>query len=208
MKQYFTGFITATCLITSLFLFVGAKSNNKLSEPLIISGENGTTRIGDGYIEVDGPSGKKLFEVKVGPFNHGLMTIFNKNGKNIFSFNSSENGDGKFELYNMNGNKVVDLKSSSIGGFIRTYNSTMNQTAYFGTLSNNKGGAMFYNEKFDLTTFIGTSVQSDGRLALFNNKGNNVIRIGSLYNNDHIADGYISVHDRFGDYGWRVSGKK
>ncbi len=98
MKQYYTGFLTATCLITSLFLFIGAKSNNKFSEPLIISGENGTTRIGDGFIEVDGPSGKKLFEVKVSPFNHGLVTIFNKNGKNIFSFNSSENGDGKFEL--------------------------------------------------------------------------------------------------------------
>ena len=65
MKQYFTGFFTATCLAASLFLFMGAKKTKVQTEPLLIKSERGTTTIGGGFIELDGASGKKLFEVAV-----------------------------------------------------------------------------------------------------------------------------------------------
>ena len=59
MKQYFTGFFTATCLILSLFLFIGASSKYKRINTNMISvkGEDGTTLIMDGTIitmNVDG----------------------------------------------------------------------------------------------------------------------------------------------------------
>jgi len=207
MKQYFTGFFTAACLTTSLFLFVGAQNNNTQNRPLIIAGERGTTRIGGGFIEIDGPSGKKLFEVLVDGSNHGQLSMFNKNGRRTSSLSASEEGDGGLQVHNNSGTRVVDIRSSSFGGFVRTYNSGSQQTAYLGTFRNNKGGLMTYNETFDLTAFVGTSDKSDGKIALFNHKGNNIVRVGALYNDKHTADGYVSLRDRYGDYGWRVSGK-
>jgi hypothetical protein len=66
---------------------------------------------------------------------------------------------------------------------------------------------MTYNEKFDLTSFVGTSEKSDGKISLYNNLGNSVVRLGSLYNESNSGDGFVSLHDRYGEYGWHESGK-
>ena len=46
MKNYFTGFITATCLTASLFLLMGSQNIKTQTEPIIITSEKGTTKIG------------------------------------------------------------------------------------------------------------------------------------------------------------------
>ena len=207
MKQYFTGFFTATCLSFSLFLFMGAQNTKASSDPIIITSDNGTTKIGGGFIEIDSPSGKKIFDVRVGDFNHGALAVYNKTGKLSSKLSASEEGDGYLKIHNEAGIKVIDIKSSSFGGFFSTYNAQSKQTAYLGTFRNLKGGLMTYNEKFDLTSFVGTSEKSDGKISLYNSQGNNVVRLGALYNNGNSADGFISLHDRYGEYVWHKSGK-
>ena len=207
MKNYFTGFITATCLTASLFLFMGSQNIKTQKEPIIITSEKGTTKIGGGFIEIDSPSGKKIFDVNVGDSNHGELTIYNKNGKSISKVSANEEGDGYIKVHNESGKRVIDIKSSSFGGFFSTYNDQNKQTAYLGTFQNSKGGLLTYNEKFDLTSFVGTSDQSDGKISLYNNQGNSVVRIGSLYNSGNFGDGFVSLHDRYGEYGWHKSGK-
>jgi len=207
MKQYFTGFFTATCLATSLFLFTGAQNTKTQTESLVIKSERGTTTIGGGFIEVDGASGKKLFEVTVSSSNHGQLSMFNKNGVLTTSVSSSDEGDGFVKVHNSRGVRAVDISSSSFGGYFSTYNSDKKQTSYLGTFRNLRGGLMTYNENADLTSFVGTSDESDGKIFLYNNMGNNVVRLGSLYKDGNKADGFISLHDRYGEYGWHASGK-
>ena len=207
MKQYFTGFFTAICLTTSLFLFMGAQNTNAYTEPLIIKGGRGTTTIGGGFIEVDGASGKKLFEVVVSNSNHGQLSMFNKNGVITTSVSASDEGDGFVKVHNNKGIRAVDIRSSSFGGYFSTYNSDKKQTAYLGTFRNLRGGLMTYNENAALTSFVGASDEADGKISLYNNMGNNVVRLGSLYKDGNKADGFISLHDRYGEYGWHASGK-
>ena len=207
MKQYFTGFFTATCLSFSLFLFMGAQNTKPSSDPIIITSDNGTTKIGGGFIEIDSPSGKKIFDVRVGDFNHGALALYNKTGKMSSKLSALESGDGYLKIHNEAGVKVIDIKSSSFGGFFKSYNAQSKQTAYLGTFRNLKGGLMTYNEKFDLTSFVGTSEKSNGKISLYNNDGNNVVRLGSLYTNGNSADGFISLHDRYGEHVWHKSGK-
>ena len=100
MKNYFTGFITSTCLTTSVFLFMGSQSAKTQIEPIIITSEKGTTKIGGGFIEIDSPSGKKIFDVNVGDSNHGELTIYNKNGNSISKVSANEEGDGYIKVHN------------------------------------------------------------------------------------------------------------
>ena len=72
MKQYFTGFFTAACLTTSLFLFTGAQKANTQSEPIIIKSEEGTTTIGGGFIEV---VGTEIAAERAGADVHGSYTF-------------------------------------------------------------------------------------------------------------------------------------
>tara|TARA_A100000164_G_scaffold53474_1_gene42029 strand:+ start:169 stop:798 length:630 start_codon:yes stop_codon:yes gene_type:complete len=207
MKNYFNGFITSTCLTASLFLFVGSQNVKTHSGPIVITSEKGTTKIGGGFIEIDGPSGKKIFDVVVGDGNHGELTVYNKNGKSTSKVSAYGDGDGCIKVYNELGKKVIDIKSSSFGGFFSTYNALNKQTSYLGTFQNLKGGLMTYNEKFDLTSFLGTTDQSDGKISLYNNQGNSIVQIGALYSSGNFGDGFVSLHDRYGEYGWHKSGK-
>lgn len=207
MRQYFTGFFTATLLTASIFLFMGVQKTKTVSEPLIIVSDKGTTIIGGGFIEIDSPSGKKIFDIRVGDFNHGSLSIYNKTGTLSSTISASEEGNGYLKVHNESGLRVVDIKSSSFGGFLSTYNAQNKQTAYLGTFRNSKGGLMTYDEKFDITSFLGTSDKSDGKISLYNNQGNNIVRLGALYKKGNSSDGFISLHDRYGEYGWHKSGK-
>ena len=113
MKNYFTGFITAICLTASLFLFMGSQNIKTQTEPIIITSEEGTTKIGGGFIEIDSPSGKKIFDVNVGNSNHGELTIYNKNGNSISEVSANEEGDGYIKVHNESGKKVIDINSSN-----------------------------------------------------------------------------------------------
>ena len=55
MKQYFTGFFTALCLLTSFILFIGSQKKslgNLVVDSLIVKGDDGsmTTVVGGGVI--------------------------------------------------------------------------------------------------------------------------------------------------------------
>ena len=82
MKQYFTGFFTAICLILSLFLFVGASSKYKRINTNMISvkGEDGTTLIMDGTIITMNVDGVVTGYFGNNHFKKGTIALFDKKG--------------------------------------------------------------------------------------------------------------------------------
>ncbi|MAJ44191.1 MAG: hypothetical protein CMF96_05530 [Candidatus Marinimicrobia bacterium] len=121
MKQYFTGFFTAICLILSLLLFIGAereKTGNVVVESITI---------------VDPANNKKIF------INGNSISLFDKN---------------------------------------------QNLKGILG--ANNKSGYVY----------------------LFNHNNYKVFRAGSMYGDGHTGNGYISLGNQYGDYGWSVTGKE
>ena len=86
MKQYFTGFFTATCLFISIIFFIGAsnKSNNIETNMITVKGNDGTTLIMDGTIVtlnkkdiVTGYFGNNMFK-------NGTIALFDKDGIKAF----------------------------------------------------------------------------------------------------------------------------
>jgi len=82
MKQYFTGFFTATCLMLSIIFFIGAsnKKRNIETNMITVKGKDGTTLIMDGTIVtlnkrdvITGYFGNDMFK-------NGTIALFNKNG--------------------------------------------------------------------------------------------------------------------------------
>ena len=60
MKQYYTGFFTAVCLTTSLFLFIGSQNSQEIeARSLILKGVSGTTSIIGGNISMYNNEGKQ-----------------------------------------------------------------------------------------------------------------------------------------------------
>ena len=86
MKQYFTGFFTATCLILSILFFIGASTkNNKIeTKMLTVKGKDGTTLIMDGTIVT--LNKKNIVNCYFGnnQFKNGTIALFNKDGLKPF----------------------------------------------------------------------------------------------------------------------------
>ena len=86
MKQYFTGFFTATFLFISIIFFIGAstRSNNIETKMITVKGKDGTTLIMDGTIItlnkkdiVTGYFGNNIFK-------NGTIALFDKEGIKAF----------------------------------------------------------------------------------------------------------------------------
>ena len=149
MKQYFTGFFTALCLTTSLFLFMGSQRKNLGDievESIVLKGETGKTVILPGFIETYNADGKKTCYLGGGEGEVGIIKTYNADGKKTCYLGTGESG----------------------GGMIATSNEDGKETCYLGkgkggdglfTLSNNKGNIVvsmgaLYNEKHNADGFI------------------------------------------------------
>jgi len=85
MKQYFSGFFTATCLFISIIFFIGASKKNNIETNMItVRGKDGTTLIMDGTIVtlnkkdiVTGYFGNNIFK-------NGTIALFDKDGIKTF----------------------------------------------------------------------------------------------------------------------------
>ena len=86
MKQYFTGFFTATILMISVFLFIGAASNKSKIEAKMITvkGKDGSTLIMDGTIVTLNKDGYVTGYFGNDKSKNGIITLFDKNRGKTF----------------------------------------------------------------------------------------------------------------------------
>ena len=182
MKQYFSGFFTAVCLTASVFLFFGA---NDVKDELIIKDENGTTVIN----------------------GLGLQT-YNLDGKVTAFIGNSVDG-GAIRLADDAQNvKVAAYVGTDKAGALTIYcdNNAV------GTIisANPTGGSVCIYSATDITKprgLFSIADSDDGRILLLNNKNNYNVNLGSIYNDTHKGDGFINLYDRYGDFGWGITGK-
>jgi hypothetical protein len=235
MKQYITGFITAICLTTSVFMFVGAQNTN-LGDievtSLRIMGDNGSEilLIGRGIVM---SKNKKpmvtLFCEDIG----GFISTFNADFKETTYLGTNAGGDGHIETFNADGKTTAFLGTGgSGGGHIRTSNADGKETAVFGTDKDGAGQLRTYNEDGKETAYLGTNASGSGRISTFNADDKAIVIIGTDENggghietlNKHgelvgyfgtaddgdnfIQDGIILLYDRYGELGWTEDGKQ
>ena len=86
MKQYFTGFFTAIILMISVFLFIGAASNNSKIEAKMITvkGKDGSTLIMYGTIVTLNKDGFVTGYFGNDRSKNGIITLFDKNRGKTF----------------------------------------------------------------------------------------------------------------------------
>lgn len=110
MKQYFTGFFTAICLTSSIFIFMGSKNKN----------------LGD--ITVSSIS------IYPGKRGGGYIKTYNDQGHQTAYFGTGENGVGLIGVHNSVGSQVAYLGAGAYGsGFLNTYNQAGMRTLYLGS---------------------------------------------------------------------------
>ena len=109
MKQYFTGFFTAFCLTTSLFLFIGAQRTT-LGDIVVNS-----------IVVRDNGSG-------------GYIATYNEQGKETTYLGTGSNGVGFLRTNDAIGNQATYLGAGARGnGFFSTFKAGSFETAFFGT---------------------------------------------------------------------------
>ena len=91
MKQYFTGFFTATCLTASVFIFLGAENKNlgdiEVNSIKVMDKNNritvhlGTNIIGGGWLGTYNEDGKKTSYLGTGEGGTGILVKYNADGK-------------------------------------------------------------------------------------------------------------------------------
>ena len=94
MKQYFTGFFTATCLVSSIFIFIGAQN----------------TEFGDikaHSISIINNDGKETLWLGNGENGGGFLETFNRKGNRTSSLGSSHNQNGSLSLFNVEGKQFL-----------------------------------------------------------------------------------------------------
>jgi hypothetical protein len=111
MQQYLMGFITAMCLTTSGFLFMGSQKNN-LGNIVVQS------------ISVKN-DGKEVVWLGTGE-NGGLINILNSDGKRIVYIEANNRQDGEINVQNKLGYNVVNIGAHRGDGFSGNGSLTIN----------------------------------------------------------------------------------
>ena len=188
MKQYFTGFFTAVCLTTSVFLFVGA-NDVELKESMIFKNENGNLIIDGNGIKLWNASGSNILASFGQNENGGMLYLSDQDGKIKIGakVDGGANGGGSFSAFSPNGVLTANMAGTDNGGNLIMASSKKSD--------------------FDIRTAISVTERGDGDIQLWNNKGNTTTIIGALHNENHKGDGFINLFDRYGDFGWSATGK-
>ena len=116
---------------------------------------------------------------------------------------------GAIQTRNTDGKETCFLGTGHAGdGIIKTFNNDGKETCYLGTGEGGGGLLAVSNKDEQVRIGLRISDKDDGRITLINNKGNKVVVMGALYSEKHNADGFIKLFDRYGDYGWGMTGKQ
>ena len=181
MNQYLIGFISATILTTSFFLFVGAKKrsiDNLTVQKITIVDESGNQvgEIGNkqhnSYFWLKSQKNNNIgFQILAGQKSSGL-TVQNSKGKRILDIGVGKNNGGNILVNGKNGTNSIKLASSDDGGGnLKCYNLREQESVFLGTNKINGGQVKTYNGLGSETVFIGTDQNDAGLLIINNNLG-------------------------------------
>ena len=181
MNQYLIGFISATMLTTSFFLFVGAKKrsiDNLTVQKITIVDKSGNQvgEIGNkqlkSYFWLKSQMNNSIgFQISAGQKSSGL-TVQNSKGKRILDLGVGKNNGGNILVSGKNGTNSIKLASSDDGGGnLKCYNLREQETVFLGTNKINGGQIKTYNGLGSETVFIGTGQNDAGLLTINNNLG-------------------------------------
>ena len=184
MKQYFTGFFTAICLTTSVFIFMGSQNKN-LGDIVVNS------------ISVQ-KDGEESLWIGTGR-NLGLITIKNADRLVATELGVDYKGRGFIKTNNTDGSGSAFIGSSNDGGCISTNHTDGNQTSYLGTGKGGLGLLKTFNADGKMSVYLG-----DGHIKTHNIHEVMVGYFGTNKDNDGIA----FLKDRYNDVGWGASGKQ
>ena len=99
MKQYFTGFFTATCLTISIFLFMGLDEGPKVMKPFIIDGEKGNTIFTGAQIIITNNNHSKISaSIGVEENGGGFISVANIKGKSVGVMRVDQRNSGVINL--------------------------------------------------------------------------------------------------------------
>ena len=116
MKEYFTGFFTAVCITSSLFILTGSKNKN----------------LGDITVS--------SITVVPGKYGGGFIKTFNEKGMETSYLGTAEDGVGVLGLHNAFGKQIIYLGSGDKGsGLLKTYNQHGISNIYLGSGRQNGG---------------------------------------------------------------------
>ena len=181
MSQYLTGFISATMLTTSFFLFVGAKKrsidNLTVQKITIVDksgiqvGEIGNKQLSSYFWLKSQKNNNIGFQILAGQKSSGL-TVQNSKGKRILDLGVGENNGGNILVNGKNGTNSIKLASSDDGGGnLKCYNLREKEIVFLGTNKINGGHVKMYNGIGSETVFIGTGENDAGLLTVNDNLG-------------------------------------
>ena len=122
MRQYFTGFFTAVCLTSSIFIFMGSKNKN-LGDITVSSISIYPGKYGGGYVKTYNEDGKQTSYLGTGEGGVGLFGVHNAMGSQVAYFGAGEFGSGFVKTYNQFGKRSSYLGSGGQGGgILQRYN--------------------------------------------------------------------------------------
>ena len=207
MKQYFTGFFTASCLAACTFLFMGAHYKNtggkQYFDNIIANSITVVNRDGKGgTIQILNEDAKT-----VTMFGNGEIVAYNNSGTQTAFLGATKEGNGLLRLdqngsvmtYNENGKKTVFIGTNGLGtGALKTFNEEVKETTFIGTIDNGYGKLSVNDHDGKVTAYL------QDNLKTFNADG---IMTG-YFGTDEDEDGSAVLFDRYGNRGWSISGKK
>ena len=122
----------------------------------------------------------------------------------VFIFMGSQNKNLGDIVVNSISIKGENGETNIYDGYIQTNNADGKLTAYLGTGESGGGHVQTVNADGKLTTYLGTGESGSGFLETHNTLGVMTGYFGTNNNND----GIVTLSDRYGDKGWRQSGKQ
>ena len=184
MKQYFTGFFTAICLTTSVFIFMGSTDNNM--GHIIV----------DSIIMRNPDTGDKTI------IDPGMISF--SRDDNIYATMGAGKSSGVFSLLNDDNGVVLLMgKGASNDGFISTWNGKT-MTASIGSLKGGERGIVVYGDDSKPKTFFGMDLNKAGTLQLFNAEAESVVESGASYANEDHGQGFLKLNDENGIPNWNA----
>ena len=122
----------------------------------------------------------------------------------VFIFMGTQNKNLGDIVVNSISIKSENGETNIYDGYIQTNNADGKLTAYLGTGEGGGGQVQTFNADGKLTTYLGTGESGSGFLETHNTLGVMTGYFGTNNNND----GIVTLSDRYGDKGWRQSGKQ
>ena len=199
MNQYLIGFISATILTTSFFLFVGAKkrSIDNLTVQKITIVDGSGDQVGEigsdknnSYLWLKSTRSKKPNINLLADSRQSEILLRGNSGQKAISLGTNKNIGGSIRVNKNNGSRALVLESDKMGnGQLVCYNHREKETLFVGTNDINSGQIKTFNALGVETVFLGTDDNDAGLVGVNNNSG----KVRAVLGVDEIGVGLVET---------------